>query len=140
MQSLENVDDATAVILVAIFILSVVVTLVGRKLSALGKTNTELQNQVNFMTQVGSKVKEALPDDWEAIADIGKGLGDYAYEYLVSKGGTLTATVALRHPAVQSSIKLLLSALMHYCNHHGGEALEVLDIENKPIKIKLGDI
>lgn len=102
----------------------------------------EIKDQLNILIK-------SLPDEFEPIAESAKNLGEYLFDLIVEKGPGLGAGLALRHPEIQKTLTLVLAALLHYCNEHHDEVLELLeDLDTvskdyfskdnaSPLKIKL---
>jgi len=56
---------------------------------------------------------------------LGKKTGEKIGEFLIKRGPGIGTTVAFRHPEIQAAVSVAMKAIVHFCNDHETEALEL---------------
>ncbi len=121
---------------IAIFLAFVILGIIVKKLKQLGATEKEIK-EIKGLLDV---VMKRLPNEVEYFARESKKFGEWLADFIVEKGPGLGAGLTFRHPELQSLVWIAVNAILHYCNEHHEDVLDVMEKckEQSSLKIKLG--
>lgn len=91
------------------------------------RKNFANKGEINALNEKLDLIIDYLPGGLEELAELGKKTGEKLGEFLVKKGPGIGTSVAFRHPEIQAAVEVAWKALIHFCNDHETEAMELRD-------------